>query len=241
MAPITDLLRGLRDKRPPLPSVILCAICASALLVFFLLAVEATEAELTRFDRSILLFFRDPADLSQPIGPAWLEQTMIDLTALGGYPLLIVIVSVAMGFLLVSGKPDPAVFVFLSVTAATLANHFLKLVFDRPRPDIVDHLVSTQTASFPSGHATMSAVVYLSLAVLIVRLVKSNLVRAYVIATAILLTFLIGMSRIYLGVHWPSDVIAGWALGVAWASLAWVAMAPAHSEADGLSDGRADP
>jgi len=222
MAPITELVRGMRGARLPLLPIVLCAICGTALLLFFLVADEVAEAELTSFDQSILLFFRDPSDLSQPIGPAWLEQTMIELTALGGYPILVVIVAIVIGFLLVSGKLGPAAFVFLSITSGTLVSHLLKLLYDRPRPDIVDHLVSIHTASFPSGHATMSAVVYLTLASLIVRLVESNVVRAYVLGVAILLTFLIGMSRIYLGVHWPSDVLAGWALGVAWASLAWV-------------------
>src|SRR5690606_27342835 len=101
-------------------------------------------------------------------------------------------------------------------------SHLLKSFYDRPRPDIVDHLVQTHTASFPSGHATMSAVVYLTLASLIVRLVDDVAVRLYVLAIAILLTFAVGVSRIYLGVHWPSDVAAGWALGVAWACLSWL-------------------
>jgi len=233
MASITELVRGMRDTRLPLLPVVLCAICGGALLMFFLVADEIAEAELMSFDRSILLFFRNPADLSEPVGPAWLEQTMIELTALGGHPLLVVIVSIVIGFLLVSGKPGPALFVFLSITSGTLVSHLLKLVYDRPRPDIVEHLVSIHTPSFPSGHATMSAVVYLTLAALIVRLVESNVVRAYVLGVAIFLTFLVGMSRIYLGVHWPSDVVAGWALGVSWASLAFLVVAVLRAGRDG--------
>jgi undecaprenyl-diphosphatase len=219
---VTDLVRGMRDIPVSISSVVLTAILASGLYVFFEIADELDEGEADGIDRRLLLFFRDPADTSQPIGPEWLKQTVIEITALGGYPILVMIVGAVVGFLLVSRRFGPALFVLLSVGAGTLVGHLLKLAYDRPRPDLVDHLVAIHTPSFPSGHATMSAVVYLTLASLILRLVDSRTVRAYVLTVAIALTVAIGLSRVYLGVHWPSDVAAGWAIGVAWACFSWL-------------------
>lgn len=218
----TDLVSGMRDLRVATLPVLLIAMAAAGVYVFLALAEEVSENELHRIDSALLLFFRNPADLSDPIGPAWLEQTILEITTLGGYPVLVTLVSVVVGFLLVSRQYGPALFTVVSIVSGTVASHLLKLAYDRPRPDVVEHLVQTHTASFPSGHATMSAVVYLTLATLIVRLVDDVAMRVYVLAVAFLLTFAVGISRIYLGVHWPSDVAAGWALGIAWACLSWL-------------------
>lgn len=219
---ITDLVRGMRDTRAAaLPAAVL-AVLAAGLFAFFGIADEVVENEIGHIDRTLLLFFRNPADPADPIGPGWLEETMVEITSLGGYPVLVIMVAAVVGFLLVSRKFGPALFVLLSIVTGTLVSHLLKLAYDRPRPDLVEQLVVAHTPSFPSGHATMSAVVYLTLASLIMRLVDKFSVRAYVLAAAALLTLSIGISRVYLGVHWPSDVAAGWALGVAWASLAWL-------------------
>lgn len=222
---VTDLVRGLRDTPVSVGPVIVTAILACGLYVFFRIADGLDPLGGDGLDRDLLLFFRDPADPARPIGPAWLTQTLTEITALGGYPVLVLLVSAVAGFLLISRKFGPALFVFLSVGTGTLAGHLLKLAYDRPRPDLVDHLVDIHTPSFPSGHATMSAVVYLTLASLIVRLVDRAAVRAYVLAVAIALTVAIGFSRVYLGVHWPSDVAAGWAIGTAWACLSWLVVA----------------
>ena len=219
---ITRLVSGMRDTRISLLPVVLAGLAGLGIYVFLQIADEMAEGEIAHYDEALLLFFRDPADRSHPVGPGWLEQTMTEITSLGGYPVLVIMVGAVIGFLLVSRKFGPALFVFLSITSGTLAGHVLKLLYDRPRPDIVDHLVSIHTPSFPSGHATMSAVVYLTLASLIVRLVESRAVQVYVLTVAVALTLTVGISRIYLGVHWPSDVIAGWALGIAWACLSWL-------------------
>jgi undecaprenyl-diphosphatase len=218
------LLAGMNEYRGATVPVILVAIIALGLYVFVEISDEVLEDELRDIDSWLLLFFRDPADLSVAIGPPWLAESVAEITALGGYTLIIILIAAVVGFLLIAGRYGPALYVLLSVSLGTLVSHFLKLAYERPRPDIVEHLVTTHTASFPSGHATMSAVVYLTLAALVMRMVDSVTLRIYVLAVAIALTVLIGMSRIYLGVHWPSDVIAGWALGAAWASLAWLAV-----------------
>jgi undecaprenyl-diphosphatase len=216
------LLKGMHDFRGATMPVILLAIIATGLYAFLEIADEIGEDEPIEFDQWLLLLFRDAGDASVPIGPPWLSETVAEITTLGGYPVLIVLTVSILGFLLVAGRFGPALFVALSVTLGTLVGHLLKLAYERPRPDIVDHLVTTHTASFPSGHATMSAVVYLTLAALIMRMLESWWLRAYVLGVAVVLTVMVGMSRIYLGVHWPSDVLAGWALGAAWASLAWL-------------------
>jgi undecaprenyl-diphosphatase len=221
-ASITELVRGMRDTRIATVPVVLMAIVAAGIYSFLAIAEEVREQEIERIDSALLLLFRDPSDLSTPIGPKWFSQAVVEITTLGGYPVLVTLVAVVAGFLIVSRYYGAAVFMLASIISGTIASHFLKLVYDRPRPDVVDHLVEIHTASFPSGHATMSAVVYLTLATLVVRLVDNMAVRIYVIAVAIFLTFAVGMSRIYLGVHWPSDVAAGWALGATWACLSWL-------------------
>ena len=220
----TDLVRGMRDMRIATVPVVLVAVVAAGIYTFLAIADEVSENEIARVDSALLLLLRDSNDLSSPIGPSWLEQVVIEITTLGGYPVLVTLVAAVAGFLLVSRQYGATVFLLGSIISGTLAGHLLKIVYDRPRPDVVDHLVQIHTASFPSGHATMSAVVYLTLATLIVRLVDDVAVRVYVLAVAILLTLAVGLSRIYLGVHWPSDVAAGWALGAAWACLSWLAV-----------------
>lgn len=219
---VTDLVSGMRDERRTTYPVLAVAIVAIA--AFVILAVVVRINGTVYLDEKILLFFRDPENLAVPIGPRWLEQTVVELTTLGGYPVLVTLVSAVVGFLLVSGQFGPAIFTVGAIVSGTIVSSMLKYVIERPRPEVVDHLVHTFTASFPSGHATMSAVVYLTLAALIIRLVDRFIVRLYVLCVAILLTFIVGMSRIYLGVHWPSDVLAGWSLGTAWASLSWLAV-----------------
>ena len=216
------LVRGMRDLRIATLPAVLLALFASAVYGFLAIADEVSENEIEAFDTFVFLLFRNPADSADPLGPPWFAEAMAEITALGGYPILVVLVAAVVGYLIVVRRYGPAVFVLMAILSGTAVSQLLKSIYDRPRPDLVEHLVNTHTASFPSGHATMSTVVYLTLASLIVRLVDQTSVRIYVISVALALALAIGISRVYLGVHWPSDVIAGWALGVAWASLSWL-------------------
>jgi undecaprenyl-diphosphatase len=221
---LTDLVRGLRDFRPATVPVAMLAIAGLGIWGFLAIADEMAEGEIDAFDTRLLLYLRNPADPSDPIGPPWLEETAIEITALGGYPLIVLTLAAVIGFLLVTRRPGPALYALLSVAGGTVVSQLLKSFYDRPRPDLVAHLDTIHTASFPSGHAMMSTVAYLTLAALIVRIVESRAARAYVLTVAVLVSAAVGASRVYLGVHWPSDVAAGWAMGIAWASLSWLAV-----------------
>lgn len=200
------------------PRILLAMAAASAALWAFLeLADEVLEGESMPVDQALLLLLRSPSDPAEMLGPPWLEDFAHDVTTLGDIGVLGLIVLVATGFLACAGRRRTALFVVGATGGGALASTLLKLAFARPRPDLVPHATEVTTASFPSGHAMVSAVVYLTLAALLARLVAAPRLKAYIIGVAVVLTLLIGTSRIYLGVHWPSDVLAGWAAGAAWA------------------------
>jgi undecaprenyl-diphosphatase len=177
------------------------------------------QGETRAFDRAILLAFRNSTDLSDPIGPRWLEIIFRDITSLGGATVLTLMTIAVSGFLLIDAKRGAAILVLGSVIGGVLLSSILKLGIDRPRPDLVAHLVEVHTASFPSGHAMLSAVVYLTLGGLLSRVESPRRIKIYVLSVAVILTVLIGVSRVYLGVHWPTDVLAGWCAGATWAVL----------------------
>ena len=200
---------------------ILAAFFATALLlaVFFVLGSEVLEGETLFFDRRVLFNLRSVSDTSAPVGPHWLLPVMVDFTSLGGVAVLTLLTIFAGGFLFATRKPALGGFVVVAVSGGALVSTILKSIFLRARPDIVPHLVQVDSASFPSGHAMNAAIVYLTLGALLARSLKDSRARIYLLAASIVLTVLIGFSRVYLGVHWPTDVIAGWAVGAAWATM----------------------
>ena len=192
-------------------------------LVVFTLAGEVLEGETLTFDRRILVALRDPANLSVPIGPPWLASAALDITALGSATVLGLTVMAVAGFLVLQGMWRTGMFVALATGGALFVNAALKALFQRPRPDVVPHLREVMTMSFPSGHALTSAVVYLTLGALSMRIAERRVTKFYCMAMAMLVTALVGASRVYLGVHYPTDVIAGWLIGLSWALLCWIA------------------
>lgn len=194
---------------------------AAALFVFFKLAEEMLEGETRPFDEAVLRAMRNPADLADPVGPEWLETVFRDITALGSTTVLTIITVSAAGFLLVDRKRGAALFLLLAVAGGGILSNLMKSLFARPRPELVAHLVDVGSYSFPSGHAMASAATYLTLGILLARVQSRKRIKFYLMACALLLTFSIGASRVYLGVHWPTDVLAGWSLGAAWAMIAW--------------------
>ncbi len=218
-----DLFRNaLRLALSEIGATIALGVIALGALVFAFVADETFEGDARGFDQSILLALREPGDPANPIGPAWVEHAVVDITALGGYVILtLLVVGVAL-YLFVAGKRGSALLVVGAVGSGTVLSETLKLGFARPRPDLVAHLAEVQSASFPSGHAMISAIAYLTLGVLLTRVHERRRTKFLVMTYAVTLTLLIGLSRIYLGVHWPTDVLAGWALGAAWSALWWL-------------------
>jgi undecaprenyl-diphosphatase len=203
-------------------ALVALVILAAGLWAFFELADEIREGEQFRLDRAILLLFRNPADVSDPIGPVWLESAVRDVTALGGTVVITIVTLSSAGFLLLSGKRGAALYVVVAIAGATLISFLVKAGLERPRPDLFPHGAPVYTASFPSGHATGAAATYLTLGALLARFQAHRRLKVYLLTLAVILTLLIGLSRLYLGVHWPSDVVAGWTLGASWALLCWL-------------------
>ncbi len=208
-------------SREPL-LLVMAALAASALWAFVELADEVMEGETRAIDRAILLAMRTPGDPSDPVGPAWFEELMRDFTALGGIGVSSLLVAAACGFLLLRRKRRTALLLFVATSGGVLLSLLLKIGFERPRPDLVSHGSLVYTASFPSGHSTIAAVVFLTIGALLARMQPNPVLKIYILSLAGLATVLVGISRIYLGVHWPTDVLAGWAIGSAWALLTWL-------------------
>ncbi|MER9544154.1 phosphatase PAP2 family protein [Mesorhizobium sp. M0437] len=175
------------------------------------------------FDTEILLAFRKAGQPDNPIGPAWLEGAMRDITSLGSASVLLLITAAMIVYLLLIRGPGAALLMFVAVAGGQLLSSVLKFDIDRPRPDLVSHLADVASLSFPSGHAMLSAVTYLTLGSMAARVLPGRTTKIYVLGLAVLTTVVVGISRIYLGVHWPSDVLAGWCAGFAWAMLCWLA------------------
>jgi undecaprenyl-diphosphatase len=208
-------------ERRTLSAIILAA---SLLFAFFTLANAVTQGSTHTFDEWLIIALRRPGDLADPIGPKWLEEMMRDFTALGSTGVLTLMALVITGFLAMTRKGYAALFVLGSVAGGVLISQATKWAYARPRPDLVPHGTEVFTASFPSGHSMMAAVVYLTLGALLARTQSGRRVKTYVLAVAVLLTVLVGVSRVYLGVHWPTDVLAGWALGGMWALICLLVM-----------------
>ena len=205
-------------------ATLLAVIALPAALDAFATLANAIVGGGTRaFDERTLLALRTPGNLADPIGPKWVEEMMRDFTALGSTGVLALMVLAVGGFLVMMRKAHAAFTVLVAVVSGVLLSQTMKWAYARPRPELVPHSAEVYTASFPGGHAMMSAVVYLTLGALLARTQSDRGAKVYILAVAMILTVLVGVSRVYLGVHWPTDVLAGWALGGRWALACWCA------------------
>ena len=173
---------------------------------------------------------RNPANPSIPIGPPWLREAARNITSLGSTIVLGIISLAVVGYLFLARKPAEAWLILGAVLGGIALNNLLKFAFARARPDFVSPAARVFTKSFPSGHATFSAITYLTIGALLAQTHPSFTIRLYFMSLAAFLTVLIGLSRIYLGVHFPTDVLGGWCIGAAWAMGCWVLVAWLQNE-----------
>ncbi|WP_133718177.1 phosphatase PAP2 family protein [Methylocaldum gracile] len=203
-------------------TLVLMLLTGAGIWGFIELADEVAEGQTRAVDTAILLALRNPADPADPIGPRWLEEMFRDFTALGGVSVIVFITLGAAGYLALLRKHRTVLLLAIAVGGGLLVNTLLKLGFDRPRPDLVPHGAYVYTASFPSGHAMLATATYLTLGALLARVLRDRRTKFFVLTMAVVLCLLVGLSRVYLGVHWPSDVAAGWMIGAAWALIWWL-------------------
>lgn len=186
------------------------------------IANSVTTGHSQRFDDWVVASLRNPTNPRLPCGPQWLVEAGRDITALGSPTVVVLMIAVVAGYLALKRRYLPLLLTLLAATSGGLLSMVLKRHFERPRPPLGSELTATFTSSFPSGHSMLSAVVYLLLGAMLARAEPRWPVKLYFVGTAMLLAFLVGASRVYLGVHYPSDVLAGWTAGLGWASAWWL-------------------
>jgi undecaprenyl-diphosphatase len=215
---------GLRKARGELAAVAALLIAASGVWAFLSIAEEVGEGDTHSMDLAVLEMLRMTGDPTHAVGPPWLRESLTDVTALGSLTVLgLVVLLVAGLFASLRHWRDAAVLVGASLGGVAISQG-LKAVFGRERPPEAFRIVEAYNPSFPSGHAMLSAVVFLTLGVLAARFASRRRVKVFVLSAAIVLTLLVGISRVFLGVHWATDVLAGWCVGAAWAMVCWLAV-----------------
>ncbi|MCW6510518.1 phosphatase PAP2 family protein [Lichenifustis flavocetrariae] len=172
-------------------------------------------------DVAIILSLRTPGYLADPLGPAWLAETGRDLTGLGSNGVMGLVVFTVAGGLLLLHRWQHLLALVLSSGSALLCNALLKIAVHRPRPHLVPGTPLVFTTSFPSSHAMLSAATFFTLAGIVAASSTSRSLARFCFVMAGIGTGLIGLSRIYLAVHWPTDVLGGWAGGLFCALVSW--------------------
>ncbi|GGW86201.1 phosphatase PAP2 family protein [Alteromonas halophila] len=193
-------------------------LCFSGLSWFFIeMAIVVQAGDTLQLDKQLILALRSSSDVTDPLGPTWLEEMMRDGTALGSNWILLSLSLFSAAYLYLRDKKHMAVFLTITILSGLAMAFLLKHAIDRPRPDLVSHATKVYTASFPSAHAMMSTLVYMSLALLLASVQTRSAIRGLIYVAAVIVALWVGVSRVYLGVHWPTDVLAGWCAGAFWA------------------------
>ena len=221
---IFRLIQSLLERLPHLEVIVLVVLTIGTASTwgFIKLADEVLEGDTQSFDSWSVQILRDSSNPADPIGPPWVEEMGRDATALGGIAWLTFTTLVIAVFLWLQGKLRMMVFMIAATGSGAVLSILLKNLFGRPRPSLVPHLSHVSTSSFPSGHSLLAAVVYLTLGSLLAAVMPNRKLQIYVLSVAVMLTLFVGASRVYLGVHYPTDVLAGWLAGLVWALLCWL-------------------
>lgn len=220
MVSLRPVLRWVASHE--LITIFLLAVIGTGVWGFVSIADEVIEGDSRQLDEAILLSMRSAEDRSDPIGPSWFEEAGRDVTALGSVAALSIFTAAFAGYLYIKKQPWIAVFVVAAIVTGTVVSTAMKSGFDRPRPDLVPHETEIYTKSFPSGHSAMSSLVFLTLGAVMARAERDRSTRVFLIVLPVLLSVLVGISRVYMGVHWPTDVLAGWLFGITWAAASWL-------------------
>ncbi len=227
-------------RRLDLLMLLAALIVVTGLWGFIELADEVQEGETRAIDEWLLRALRNPDNPSDPVGPVWFEESVRDLTALGSSSVVAVVMAAVLGLLLIVRNYPAAFLVLGSTVGGQLLCILLKRYFSRPRPTLVPGLARVYLSSFPSGHSMLAVVVYLTLGAILAKSVPGTRLKLYILSVAMALAFLVGTSRIYLGLHYPTGVLAGWCAGLSWAVLCWLVARRLHEPAvPGQSDSSA--
>jgi undecaprenyl-diphosphatase len=203
---------------------------------FLTLLEQVREQSTQSFDEQVLRALRRADDPAEPLGPRWLAEAARDVTALGSLTVLALVVLTVCGFLVFVRRWRTIALVLGATLGGLGVNSLLKNLVARPRPSVVPHLTWVLSESFPSGHAMLSAIVYLTLGALLAELVEKRWLKVYLLTVALGLTLLIGLTRVYLGVHYPTDVVGGWIAGLGWALVAALVARVARRKSAGLRE-----
>lgn len=213
----------VRLVRREIGLILLLAVAAACVWAFAGLADEVLENETHGFDMAVLEALRG-AGPGDPIGPEWMEEAARDFTSLGGSPILTLMALICGLYLILTRRGWAALYLVACLVTGALLSTGMKALVDRSRPEAIFQAMPTFSASFPSGHALLSAVAYLTLGALMARVQERRRAKAFVLGAGVGIALLVGATRIYLGVHWTTDVLAGWMLGAGWAALCWTGL-----------------
>ncbi|MFN7129041.1 MAG: phosphatase PAP2 family protein [Brevundimonas sp.] len=217
------LIRALTVARTEIAALTALFVAALGVMTFIEIADDMTEADGQAFDQQVLALLRPYADdPGRPWGPWWLKEAAADITSLGGISVLGLFALIVIVFLLSQRKWLSSLLLALGLVGGVMLSEGLKAVFERERPPQLMQAVETINASFPSGHALLATVFYLSVAVMLTRAFPRQRFKIFVLGVGMVMALLVGLTRIYLGAHWATDVFAGWAVGSAWAMVLWL-------------------
>lgn len=215
MLRIRDLNQPRKEVQQPLILSLIVALIffAASAAIFGKIASEVMEGETQKIDEALLLVINGASN-------TLLDKTIIFLTTFGGVAFTLLVASITIIYFWRKREWRAAVFVTFAVGGTLIANSLLKLLFQRDRPTLWDLLVTESTYSFPSGHAALSC----TLAITAIILLWHSTRRRLVIIAALIYVAIIGFTRLYLGVHYPTDVLAGWLVASGWVLTVGVIM-----------------